>query len=65
MIALIATNITLAALTVWWDPRMNIKGVAWAALFSETLQSIILSSWYFKQHPKVIIGRPIEEHSLS
>jgi O-antigen/teichoic acid export membrane protein len=65
MIALMATIITLAALTVWWDPLMNIKGAAWAALFSETLQSIILSSWYFKQHRKLIIGRPVEGHCIS
>ena len=65
MIALMATIITLAALTVWWDPLMNIKGAAWAALFSETLQSIILSSWYFKQHRKLIIRRPVERHCIS
>ena len=60
MIALMATIITLAILTIWLDPLMNIKGAAWAALFSETLQSIILSGCYFKQHGKVIIGRPVE-----
>lgn len=60
MIALMTTIITLSVLTIWWDPLMNIKGAAWAALLSETLQSIILSGWYFKQHRKVIIGKPVE-----
>lgn len=64
MIALAATIITLAILTIWLDPLMNIKGAAWAALFSETLQSIILSGCYFKQHGKVIMSL-VETHDLS
>jgi O-antigen/teichoic acid export membrane protein len=50
MIALTIGIITLIILTNWLIPLMYLKGAAWAALFSETVQSFILITGYFQLH---------------
>jgi O-antigen/teichoic acid export membrane protein len=52
MFALMAGIITLTILTMWWEPIMDLRGAAWAAIFSEILQSIILISRDYQQHRK-------------
>lgn len=50
MIALISGIISLTILTIWWEPLMNLRGAAWAALSAEILQSIILFTRYIQQY---------------
>ena len=56
MLSLMAGIITLVILTIWLEPLMNLKGAAWAALFSESLQSLILIGRYFQRHCNILIG---------
>jgi Na+-driven multidrug efflux pump len=41
--ALSAGLLALAFLTAWWGPAWGPQGAAWAVLYAESLQAIILS----------------------
>jgi hypothetical protein len=45
MIALMTGIITLAILTLWWEPLTSLKGAAWAALSAEVVHLLF---WSFK-----------------
>jgi O-antigen/teichoic acid export membrane protein len=50
MIGLMSGIVTLAILTIWWEPLINLRGAAWAALSAEILQSIILFTRYIQRY---------------